>query len=326
VPFAYGAAGLTLVAERRLSGFAPVPPAPGDVQIIVGEQPEWHDELSVGIVQPEATPPDITPNLQVRRATNGLAFTYADGCRFWIDRRGVRIWMTFSSSLEDACTYLTGPIIACSLRLRGEFVLHASAVAIGSGAVAFSGPHGAGKSTLAAALGRSGHPVVADDVLRISVMNVGCRAHPFGGILRLWPSGVETVFGTHANLNRITPTWDKRALPIGAEGVPGVLTPVALSAIVFLIEGEADASPAIRRLPASEALLRLTANASASHFLERTDRVREFQQVAAIADSVPCFELRRGEIAIARVVEFVQAEMRRVNAQTPAAARTAASR
>lgn len=60
---------------------------------------------------------------------------------------------------------LLGPAMAIVLSLRGYLVLHASAVRVGEGVVAFVGPKGAGKSTTAAALSRNGCDIVTDDML-----------------------------------------------------------------------------------------------------------------------------------------------------------------
>lgn len=305
--FGYGAAGLTLVANRELSGLAvtPVSTVP-DIAIVVDARPAWSIRVDRSVSEAGAADPLSVSNVRVDRSDDGLAFVYTDGCRFWIDRRGDTIWMTFDTTLEDACTYLVGPVLSSALRLRGDYSLHASAVRFARGAVAFAGPHGAGKSTLAAALGRAGHPVIADDVLRLTNHDGWWRAHPFGGILRLWPSGVKTVFGDQEMLESITPTWDKRALPIGASGVPGVSEALPLSAVVFLVSGDGDRLPLLQRLSPGEALARLAANSSAGHLQDRASRIREFHQVTAISTAVPCFELRRGPIPIEQVLELLR--------------------
>jgi hypothetical protein len=68
---------------------------------------------------------------------------------------------------RDAVVYVLGSAFGILLHQRGHLVLHASAIAVGSGAVIFCGPSGAGKSTLAAALLRQGYPFIADDVCHI---------------------------------------------------------------------------------------------------------------------------------------------------------------
>ena len=53
------------------------------------------------------------------------------------------------------------------LHQRGRMVLHASAVNINDGAVAFMGHNGAGKSTTTFSFMASGYPLVADDILSL---------------------------------------------------------------------------------------------------------------------------------------------------------------
>ncbi len=47
-------------------------------------------------------------------------FQYTDGTEFVIDRRGGRIWATWSAAgtVEDMATYLLGPVLGFVLRLR----------------------------------------------------------------------------------------------------------------------------------------------------------------------------------------------------------------
>jgi hypothetical protein len=60
-----------------------------------------------------------------------------------------------------------GPALLVTLALRDAFCLHASAVLLPQGAVAFAGDSGSGKSTLAAELHACGLSRVADDLLLV---------------------------------------------------------------------------------------------------------------------------------------------------------------
>jgi hypothetical protein len=62
--------------------------------------------------------------------------------------------------------------------MRGLEVLHASAVATGSGAVAFSGHSGSGKTSLAMAMQRQGAALLTDDVLAVERAGEELMAHP----------------------------------------------------------------------------------------------------------------------------------------------------
>jgi|1186.fasta_scaffold00086_3 hypothetical protein len=62
---------------------------------------------------------------------------------------------------------VNGTLLAFVLTMRGETVLHASAVQVGNAALAFVGASGMGKSTMATLLCAAGARLVTDDVLRL---------------------------------------------------------------------------------------------------------------------------------------------------------------
>lgn len=80
---------------------------------------------------------------------------------------------------------LAGSVPSWVLNLRGEPVLHASAVAVGDDALAFIGASGMGKTTLAALLCSVGARMVTDDVLRLTPRNDQFLCHHGTGELRL---------------------------------------------------------------------------------------------------------------------------------------------
>jgi hypothetical protein len=92
---------------------------------------------------------------------------------------------------------LAGTCIAFLLALRGETVLHASAVTAGDGALAFVGHTGQGKTTLAALLCLAGSALISDDVL---VVRPGRPVTCVGGAseLRLRPSAAPLLDATAA--------------------------------------------------------------------------------------------------------------------------------
>ena len=296
MPFAYGAAGLTLVADRGLHGLPRLSSfAHADLVVHVDASPHWASSASpIPFYTSPYRDPRGTPVVHVNRTTEGFAFVYADGTRFWIDTPGQHIWMTSERTAEDACTYLAGPVLSFAFRLRGDFSLHASAVATAAGAVAIAGGHGVGKSTTAAALGLAGRPVLTDDILRVTGAGGDWQAHPFGGILRLWPDGEALVFGRGDRLGLITPFWDKRALPIGDDGVPAADRCLPLAGVAFLTpEATADDAVVLSTLSPAAAAVRLADNSSVAYLLDGPGRAREFHQVVSIAARVPCIDIAR---------------------------------
>ena len=197
------------------------------------------------------------------------------------------MWCTWpeSASLEDTCTYLSGPILSLLLRLRGALALHASAVQIGGGAVGFVGPHDAGKSTLAAALGAAGCRVVTDDVLHLRAEGAQWIAEPFASMLRLWPDGARLALGNGAELPAIAAGWDKRALHLGG-AISAANAPLRLIALAWLAPRGSTAT--IEPLSAGTALVHLAANSSAAHLLDSASRAVEFSALASLVRCVPC--------------------------------------
>jgi hypothetical protein len=117
----------------------------------------------------------------------GLSAISADGTRLWgvPGRGGVTAWqrMLIAQALPFAAV------------MRGLEVFHASAVAGEGGAVAFSGPSGTGKTSLALALVRRGATLLADDVLAVEQADDELLAHPGTPV-----AGVEA--GEAARLDR----------------------------------------------------------------------------------------------------------------------------
>ncbi len=84
---------------------------------------------------------------------------------------------------------LLDQVFPLALSLRGELVLHGSATALPSGAAAFLGAAGIGKSTLAASFAREGFPAITDDCLLLRGEGDRILAVPSYPGLRLWENG-----------------------------------------------------------------------------------------------------------------------------------------
>ena len=118
-----------------------------------------------------------------------LRLAYYDGTQFWMNSEGTELWAQWPSDLtiEDAATYLLGPILGLLLRLRGVTCLHASAVAFADHAIAFVGSEGAGKSTTAALMAQKGCAVISDDVVALVERDGSFYVYPAYPYLCLWP-------------------------------------------------------------------------------------------------------------------------------------------
>lgn len=214
---------------------------------------------------------------------------FDDGTQFWLDKSLTNIWASWPGHLplENAISYLLGPVLGVVLRRRGVICLHASAVSIADRAVAFVGPPGAGKSTAAAACSRRGHAVLSDDIVALSERNESFHvvaAHPQ---LRLWPESVEVLYGAADALPRFNPRWEKLHLSSGDLGTRFEDRCLALGAVYILSERLSDPAPYVQPMRSQEALLSLLVDSYATRTLDREMRAKEFEVLGRLAAKVP---------------------------------------
>jgi hypothetical protein len=237
------------------------------------------------------------PNLRVGALPGGkhIGFFYGDGARFAVDREGREVWADWPReyTLEDAATYLLGPIFAFVLRLRGFACLHASAVALDGRAIALFGFAGAGKSTTAAAFALSGFSVLSDDLAVLVDRGDRFLVQPGYPRLNLWPDSVRTLFGSEGTLPLIAPTWDKRYLALDQEGCRFEPKPLPLGAVYILDEREEGlTAPVVEELAGCSAFTALVANTYLNYLLDIDMRLREFDVLSRVLAGVPVRRVR----------------------------------
>ena len=237
------------------------------------------------------------PELRVGVLPGGdyFGFFYGDGTRFIVERSGREVWADWPENytLEDASTYLIGPVMGYVLRLRGVVSLHASAVAIEEQAIGLVGVPGAGKSTTAAAFAHRGFSVIADDVVALAEEAGDFLVQPGYPRVNLWPDSVRALFGSEEALPRITPNWDKRYLLLGQNGYGFATKPLSLLAIYLLdTREESLTAPITEQVAGSEALRGLVANTYVNNLLDRHMRSVEFDVLSRIAARIPIRRVR----------------------------------
>lgn len=241
--------------------------------------------------------PGVQANLRAGRFPGGghFGFFYHDGARFAVDSRGREVWADWPENyaLEDACTYLLGPVMGFVLRLRGTICIHASAVAVGDRAIALAGPPGSGKSTTAAAFACSGFPILSDDVVAVSDERNQFLVQPGYPRVNLWPDSARRLFGPEEALPRITPTWDKRYLPLGKNGYQFASGPLPLEAI-YILENRhpALAAPVVEEVFGEQAFMALVANTYVNYLLDQDMRRTEFEVLSRVVSEVAIHRVR----------------------------------
>lgn len=224
------------------------------------------------------------PADEVRFAIEGVAgFEVRGGEEILVD--------PFPGVSEDLVRIsILGSCMSLILHARGKLVLHGSAVVIDGGAVAIVGPHGFGKSTLAATLASRGHPFLTDDLLAIDLGGDDPRVLPGPARSKLWPDALEALGQEVDALPRLRPDLEKRGFRLSNPftGVP------PLAGILVL---EAGASLETLEVGPHEALDVLLQNwfgiRFGSRLLEAEFLAPALERCARLIPATPIARLRR---------------------------------
>lgn len=206
---------------------------------------------------------------------------------------------------------LLGPVIALLLHLRGDLVLHGSALARDDQCVVLLGDKGAGKSTTAAMLMADGFSLLADDVV--------CVRFPSSGPPLIAPAFPQLKLSNAAEAALRAPNMRAQAKPIpGFPKVPvRIAAPFAqeLRAPTRIYRLHRGPHATIDTLSTEEALQTIMRYSFLPLFERRQWRrdaeesARHFQQCAKLANACPVAALRtpsgleRGGELSAAVVE-----------------------
>ncbi len=159
--------------------------------------------------------------------------------------------------------FFNNAVVPLMWSARGGLALHASGISFEGRAIAFAGPSGRGKSTLAAFLTARGFPLICDDSLLLNMNSDTPEVYPGPDLLRLWEDSARHVFrssttselpfttkGRYQSSHRVTETS------------------VSLHSVYFLTDQSCDAVD-IQPLKGTAGLL---ASLASSFVLDHTDR------------------------------------------------------
>lgn len=209
------------------------------------------------------------------RATGEHYFHYRRG-------DGVKVERGPGADLTEEILWLNGSVYSAIASMNGLVPIHASAVAHDGAVFAFTGPAGAGKSTLVAGLANHGLPMFCDDTLVLDLSDpdrVVCL--PGHKRLKLKADAV-TMTGATAQ-EKVSTTVDKYYSEPTAGHVGGALP---LGELIFLEEG---AAAAIEPIAGSERFVRMQDDHQTSHLFaaaSKFDRAALFAHLARLARQV----------------------------------------
>ena len=166
----------------------------------------------------------------------------------------------------------------------GGLNLHGSAVGIGSGCAAFLGISRSGKTTLAGAMAKQGHPFLTEDVIELEQSEGAYMLKPCRPILRLFDDSASFLLDRE-------PAKEARKMPLDAsQDLPYADEPAPLSAIYILGQGAVQ-DVELHELGEAQALMQLMQH---SFILDSEDSERlkgHFARLAQLAQAVRCFTL-----------------------------------
>lgn len=178
---------------------------------------------------------------------------------------------------------ILGPAIGILLHQRGRLVLHASAVKINDGAVAYMGHNGAGKSTTTFSFMNSGYPLVADDILSLEFRKG--IPHVFPGLprIKLWPESLEIMnnevkcFPIHSESQKRScrvKNFFNRTLPLKH---------------IYIIEN--NEKTVLEPLSKQESLIELIRNSYCANIFQNSDQASNLGDYAKIVKNVSVKQL-----------------------------------
>lgn len=177
---------------------------------------------------------------------------------------------------------LLGQGIGTLLCQRDYLVLHASAVIMRGGGVAFLGDSGEGKSTTLLALNNMGYPLVTDDVLAIKFKNEDEEpvAFPSFPRIKLWSNVIDKMTNNPNSLTKVHPDFGKYSYKIDENFFSD---PFQLKTIYILKKHHNNS---ISHLKPQEALIELLKNSYCHRLFEDTEKSENLFQCANLVKQV----------------------------------------
>ena len=195
---------------------------------------------------------------------------------------GIMVHRGADADTSEESLWLNGSVYAAIASMNGLLPIHASAVAYNDSVFAFTGPAGAGKSTLVAALGRWGLPMFCDDTLILDLSDPE-RMICLPGHKRLKLRSDAFELTGAAPEEKVSRTYDKNyAAPVG--GTVDQALPIA--ELIFLEEGP---DPAMTRISGSDRFLTMQEEHQTRYLFEaanRFDRLEQFAHRARLAQQI----------------------------------------
>lgn len=234
------------------------------------------------------------PNCRVILYRSGNGFHLHHSCTgdFLLSAKGTDItWYARDGASEEMGRGdIMGRVLSVAMHASGKLALHGSGVRIGDAAIAFLAPKGYGKSTLALSLVNAGARLVTDDTVAVDP-TLPVTVLPGVHRMRLCDDAATRFVPAAAAAERGVD--GKRVIDERADA-RRILDPAPLAAIYLLAPVRAEHTDQVvqrRLLPARLAAMSLVRHAKIGALLGGTEAPLVIERAAAIARSIPVYEL-----------------------------------
>ena len=178
-----------------------------------------------------------------------------------------------------------GPVLSLALQTQGQILLHAGCVEIDGTALAFAGPRGTGKSTLANQFDAAGFTVLSDDTLPVRWCDgtvVATQGLPW---MKLRADSLASVGGSTDGFEEVMPGRGKFRVPYRRRLQP-VVVPLET---LYLLQPASRATPLARRLTGIDAVIAILSSNWSSQTLVRARARMALEGAADLAGAMAVF-------------------------------------
>jgi hypothetical protein len=223
------------------------------------------------------------------------------------DGRHIACRSLSDTSWEVFQTYLLGQVLSYALIKQGVEPLHATVMVVDDKAVGLIGDCGYGKSSLAGAFIKAGHPLLTDDLLVFKEDGQDFLAYPSFPRIKLFPEVARLFLGDQVAGTPMNPLTHKLIIALRPDQSYQNLAPLKA---IFVLRPPAQRSRAkrvtIRSMPKGRAFFALTANTFNAKVIDPERLKRLFTWAAKLAATIPIRSLSYPQ-DLARLPEVVQA-------------------
>ena len=232
--------------------------------------------------------PDGACQAEFYRSGTGYLVRFPHDADFEISAAdfSVRGWSTsggWGRSAESLYENAITPLIGNHL---GGLFLHGSAALVHEAAVAFVGMSRSGKTTLAGAFAKAGHPFMTEDVIDLSDESGEYQLRPRGTSLRLFKASAGHLLETQIDEAAVEAKRDF----VDPEILPSAMQPAQMRKI-YILGQDLSAPLSIAPLPAHEALPALLPHAFILDVEDKPRLAGHFDRLARLAEQVEIAQL-----------------------------------